>query len=110
MLSFPASLLTAGAGILYKWDDISKFTYRTNYLYGHVDTLKHLIDDHHEVLHLNNRIELFGANYLKTKKEVDSLKMVIKMIEIGKFPYDSIWVKSRSGHFYKTTVKDYLSN
>ena len=94
-------------GVLYKWSDIAAFTHKTEFLYKHVDEIEHLIEDNHEVLALREKLHAVELRLLGETKRADSLSFVIRIINTGKYPNDSIYMKSKSGHYYTTTIDDY---
>ena len=49
-------------------------------------------------------------NVLFIASNRDSLIHIIELLNRGKLPYDSIWRKSESGHWYLTTVKNHFEN
>ena len=99
----------AGAGTLLSailipdWSSFFEKTHRFNILLEQADSIEHLIEDSHEVLSV--RLKMDSMN-----RELDSLKEVMIIMNHGKFPYDTIWVKGPSGFYYMTTIPEYMTD
>ena len=117
LLAVAAGLVgTAITAFTVDWGSVAKFGHSVNFLYEHIDEIEHLLDDGHQQLNLNTevadiRIDVDSLNYkIFIVSNRDSLLHIIDLFNSGKLPYDSIWRKSESGHWYLTTVKNHFEN
>lgn len=97
------------------WGSLVKFGSSVNFLYENVEELEHSLDDYHAVLGLQSELTV-AQNQIDSLKNVlfvvsnrDSLIHVIELMNRGKLPYDSIWRKSDSGHWYLTTIDNHFN-
>lgn len=112
LLSVIVGIVSTGIAVFtVDWAGVIKFGHSVNFLYDNVDELEHVLDDYHTVLGLGNKVgsaqeqldSLKQALFITTSR--DSLIHVLELMNRGKLPYDSIWRKSESGHWYLTTIK-----
>lgn len=115
LISIIIGILGTGITLIsIDWGAIVRFGTSVNFLYENVEELEHVLDDYHNVLGLGHDVEICMAeidslnNKLKVLENRDSLIHVISLLNRGKFPYDSIWIKSQSGHYYKTTIEKHF--
>jgi hypothetical protein len=106
---------TAIGLVSVNWGALAKFGTSVSFLYDNVEHLEHMLDDGHEVLGMTSEIARCNAqidslkNVLFVISNRDSLIHVIELLNRGKLPYDSIWRKSNSGHWYLTTVDKHFN-
>lgn len=106
---------TIVGALTINWQGLIQFGHSANFLYENVEELEHVLEDFHEVLGIQGEIrkvqlELDSLNnelFVRTNR--DSLIHVIELMNVGKLPYDSIWRKSDSGHWYLTTVERHFN-
>jgi hypothetical protein len=101
---------TVVGALTINWAGIIKFGHSMNFVYENADELDHIVEDFHDVLSMQDQInaaniKIDSLNYkLFVASNRDSLIHIIELLNRGKIPYDSIWRKSESGHWYVTTV------
>jgi hypothetical protein len=121
LLAILAGLVgTAFTAFTVDWGTVAKFGHSVNFLYEHIDEIEHLLEDGHvqldaqvEVKAVINalRIDVDSINYkLFIVSNRDSIIHIVDLFNRGKFPYDSLWIRSQSGHYYKTTVKAHFED
>jgi hypothetical protein len=107
---------TVGAIIAVPWGGVIQFGSGVIFLQDNYDELEHVLDDYHQVLSLDSKINSTQAeldsvmNVLFVVANRDSLIHVMELMNRGKLPYDSIWRISESGHWYRTTIQNHYEN
>lgn len=80
------------------------------YIMSHIEEIEHVLDDHHEVLSLWDKLDSLNRELQALDDFRDSVIHVIELLSVGKSPYDSIWIKGPSGFWYETTIEDHFLN
>ena len=89
------------------WGRVAEFGTSVNFLYENHAELEHILEDYHDLLSLRAELEdLEKLVNIVTNR--DSLLHVLELLDRGKFPYDSLWLKSQSGHPYETTIEEHF--
>jgi len=92
------------------WGGVVQFGQASVFMYENAEELEHMVDDYHIVLGMQSEIERSHAQIDSLKRVLfetqnrDSLIHVIELLNRGKHPYDSIWLKGPSGVYYETTI------
>lgn len=83
-------------------------------MYQHIDRVMTTTDSVTYLIGKNNELQQMNIMILNDQFKIERMQdSICKMIEFtnnGKFPYDTLWVKSQSGHYYKTTLKSLMDN
>ena len=99
-----------GAGtVLTTWqlakEPITNIYVKTSDAYRAMDEVK-LVKGYHS--ELQSQINILRTDQIKIEEENDSLRTVIRFLEKGKHPYDSVHLLGKSGYWYTTTIESEL--
>ena len=92
------------------WGAVARFGHASVFLYDNVEEVEHLVEDQHLVFDMNQDIVGLHKIIDSLEHKQDSLEHIVRLFNRGKLPYDSIWRKSESGHWYLTTVENHINN
>lgn len=111
-----ATLITAGSIITvlsalfaFNWSGVIQFGSSLNFMYNHAEQLEHVLTDGHDVLKMQKKVDSL-ENVVKVLANRDSLIHAMELINRGKYPYDSVYLESESGHLFITTVEEHFIN
>ena len=82
-----------------------RFYEKTKVIYQLADSIEHVFEDTHFLLSESRKVDIIEVELLKLSARDKYFREQLDSLKMGKYPYDSLWLKDHRGEWYKIKVR-----